>query len=322
MKSSESSKSVQLRQALEAMESRFGAADAQRANGVDVQRQLQQNAAFKAQMLQRRAAEREAETAGVLEAAATGVQGSGGALPHLDAIQKSFGRHDVSAVQAFVGGQAKAASEAIGAEAYATGNRIAFRESPTLHTAAHEAAHVVQQRVGVSLSGGVGQVGDRYEQHADAVADRVVQGKSAEDLLDAFAGGGTRAGVQRMGRPETSAELEFVMPPFLGKASQKTFNTVKRQLTSGKRLGPAIIAGAVILAAMSSPDDFIATQAPGVIAGGGAPYSSEAEALTQLAPIVRSRICDTINLFLVEHDNALSAEEQQYWQAVRARFSP
>ena len=122
-------------------------------------------------------------------AAAVGVQGGGGALPHQDAIQKSFGRHDVGAVQAHVGGAAAQASNAIGAEAYATGNHVAFRDQPSLHTAAHEAAHIVQQRAGVQLSGGVGQVGDRYEQHADAVADAVVSGRSAESLLNGATGG-------------------------------------------------------------------------------------------------------------------------------------
>jgi hypothetical protein len=44
-----------------------------------------------------------------------------------------------------------------------------------LHTVAHEEAHVVQQRSGVQLKGGVGEVGDAYEQQADEVADRVVR---------------------------------------------------------------------------------------------------------------------------------------------------
>jgi len=133
----------------------------------------------------------------VHDAAARGVAGSGGALPHLGAIQRSFGSHDVSNVQAHVGGAAREASQAIGAEAYATGNDVAFSGAPTLHTAAHEAAHVVQQQAGVSLAGGVGAHGDRYEQHADAVADAVVQGKSAEGLLDRMAGGGAASSVQR-----------------------------------------------------------------------------------------------------------------------------
>lgn len=87
----------------------------------------------------------------------------------------------------------------MGAQAFATGNHVAFAGAPDLHTAAHEAAHVVQQRVGVSLKGGVGAEGDVYEQHADAVADRVVAGGSAEVLLDRFApsGAGGSEGVQR-----------------------------------------------------------------------------------------------------------------------------
>lgn len=125
----------------------------------------------------------------VQASAAKGVAGVGQALPHLGAIQASFGKHDVSGVQAHVGGAAADAANELGAQAYATGNQVAFSESPDLHTAAHEAAHVVQQRGGVQLKGGIGQSGDRYEQHADAVADLVVQGKSAEGLLDQHAGG-------------------------------------------------------------------------------------------------------------------------------------
>jgi hypothetical protein len=60
----------------------------------------------------------------------------------------------------------------MGAEAFTSGNHVAFAGTPSLHTAAHEAAHVVQQRAGIHLKGGVGQVGDEYEKHADAVADR------------------------------------------------------------------------------------------------------------------------------------------------------
>lgn len=130
--------------------------------------------------------------------AQAGVKGGGQALPHLDQIQGAFGRHDVSGARAHVGGEAKQASEGIGARAYATGNDVAFAETPDLHTAAHEAAHVVQQREGVQLKGGVGEVGDSYERQADAVADRVVQGKSAEDLLGAGGQKGQSATVQKV----------------------------------------------------------------------------------------------------------------------------
>lgn len=115
--------------------------------------------------------------------ASNGVQGSGNKLPFYDQIQASFGRHDISHIQAHTGAHAEGATRAMGAQAYATGNQIAFGGTPDLHTAAHEAAHVIQQQQGVQLKGGVGASGDHYEQNADTVADRVVQGKSAEDLL-------------------------------------------------------------------------------------------------------------------------------------------
>jgi hypothetical protein len=124
--------------------------------------------------------------------AAHGVSGDGGELPHKDAIAASFGddhADTVNGISAHVGGAAGEATGALGAQAYASGNSVAFGQSPDMHTAAHEAAHVVQQKGGVQLKGGVGKAGDSYEQHADAVADRVVQGKSAADLLAPYSSG-------------------------------------------------------------------------------------------------------------------------------------
>ncbi|HEX7840810.1 MAG TPA: DUF4157 domain-containing protein, partial [Kofleriaceae bacterium] len=109
-------------------------------------------------------------------------------MPHLGSIQRLFGRHDVSGIAAHTDDNAVAGAHAMGASAFATGNHVAFAGAPSLHTAAHEAAHVVQQRGGVQLKGGVGEAGDPYERHADAVADLVVQGRSAEALLDQHAG--------------------------------------------------------------------------------------------------------------------------------------
>ena len=132
-------------------------------------------------------------------AAERGTSGPGGALPHQDRIQRAFGRHDVGGVRAHVGGAAAEGAEAMGASAFATGNDVAFADAPDLHTAAHEAAHVVQQRGGVQLKGGVGATGDAYEQHADAVADAVVAGESAQGLLDQMApSGGGGGAVQRI----------------------------------------------------------------------------------------------------------------------------
>jgi hypothetical protein len=112
-----------------------------------------------------------------------GFHGSPGSLPFGQRIQASFGHHDVSGVKAFGDVSAKKANLILGSMAYASREKVAFRGYPDLHTAAHEAAHIIQQRQGVQLKGGVGRKGDSYEQHADAVADRVVQGKSVESLL-------------------------------------------------------------------------------------------------------------------------------------------
>lgn len=148
--------------------------------------------------VQRKGAE-DVSTDAVHEAAAQGVAAPAGPLPHLEQIQRSFGAHDVSHIQAHVGGNS---ARAMGAEAYATGNHVVFDQQPDLHTAAHEAAHVVQQARGVNLYGGVGKAGDHYESQADAVADRVVAGESAEDLLGTPSSAGASDGaVQKKPAP-------------------------------------------------------------------------------------------------------------------------
>lgn len=114
--------------------------------------------------------------------AARGIGGAAQPYPHRAAIEASMGRS--LPAKAFVGTEASAASAALGAEAYTVGDSVAFgTSSPSLRLAAHEAAHVVQQTDGVHLSGGDGSESDPLEQHADAVADRVVAGESAVDLL-------------------------------------------------------------------------------------------------------------------------------------------
>lgn len=167
---------------------------------------VQRKKTFTSNLVQRRYAGKNAETAAdPIATAQDGVAGAASPLPHLDTIQKSFGRHDVSGVKTANDDRAYEASALLGAQAYATGDRVAFAGTPTLHTAAHEAAHVVQQRAGVSLKGGVGESGDAYEQHADRVADLVVGGGSAEAALDEMAGSGGAGGgsgaVQRFDSP-------------------------------------------------------------------------------------------------------------------------
>jgi len=153
--------------------------------------------------------------ADTLSIAADGVTGSSSSLPHAEAIQRSFGHHDVSGVEAHVGGTAAKAADAIGASAYATGHHVAFKQAPDLHTAAHEAAHVVQQRGGVQLKGGVGESGDAYEQHADAVADKVVRGESAQALLDnaVTARGASAPSMQRQAVGGSSAAPAGIAAP-------------------------------------------------------------------------------------------------------------
>jgi hypothetical protein len=144
-----------------------------------------------------------------------GLSGGGGSLPFADQIQRSFGAHDVGDIRAHTGGAAAEANAALGSQAYAKGTDVAFAGTPDLHTAAHEAAHVVQQRAGVSLKGGVGEAGDAYEQHADAVADKVVAGESAEGLLDQMAGtpaGGAEGAVQSRSMQMKPA-LQFLGTP-------------------------------------------------------------------------------------------------------------
>jgi len=128
----------------------------------------------------------------VHSAAEKGISGSSGALPHAAKIQQIFGGYDLSNIQAHTDGAAQQSAAAMGADAYATGNHVVFNKGGAdLHTAAHEAAHVVQQSGGVVLSGGVGKSGDVYEKHADKVADAVVAGESAEGLFGEMAGGGS-----------------------------------------------------------------------------------------------------------------------------------
>lgn len=155
-----------------------------------------------------------AEESPLSAVARLGTHGSGSSLPHLDWIQKCFGRHDVTGVRAFQGGATAQAASALGAEAFAFGDAIGFASSPDLHTAAHEAAHVVQQRRDVQLKGGIdGGAGDPLERHADRVADAVVAGHSAEAILDEPASGGASQAIQRKPTKKPLALVQSPSPP-------------------------------------------------------------------------------------------------------------
>jgi hypothetical protein len=108
------------------------------------------------------------------------------AFPHRDAIERSFGPlHTLSDLRVHVGDAAGRQAGSLGAAGLTVGDRVVFHQSPSLRLAAHEAAHVVQQRAGWRPPGGWGQVGDPFEQHANRVADQVVAGQPAGALLPA-----------------------------------------------------------------------------------------------------------------------------------------
>lgn len=141
-----------------------------------------------ASQLQRLAdANPQARTSAAHEAVAHATRARGGPLPHLETIQASFGRHDVSGIESHTDSHAREGTALMGAQAFASGEHVGFGRAPDLFMAAHEAAHVIQQRAGVQLFGGVGEPGDAHERHADEVAGLVVRGESAEAALDRYA---------------------------------------------------------------------------------------------------------------------------------------
>lgn len=223
-----------------------GMAQAEQCRQVAVQylRQSQSDAAqYLVQMYNRgQANSPRADLALLKQAAARGAQGATRGIPFQEQIQKSFGKHDITSVQSLVGGNAEIANKQMGSEAYAMGNTLSFKRSPDLHTAAHEAAHVIQQRGGVQLKSGVGQVGDAYEVHADQVADLVVQGSSAESLLDKFAARPatqTGAVVQHKSKPKTtrrSDEKKDTVKPF-ERARSEFFKAYRdKELKKGQKI--------------------------------------------------------------------------------------
>ena len=154
-------------------------------------------------------------------------------LPHRAQIQRAFGRHDVSDVRAYRDERAQDGAHAMGAAAFATGDRVAFAGTPDLHTAAHEAAHVVQQRAGVHLNGGVGRAGDDHERHADAVADAVTRGASAEPLLDGYCGAGSATpggAVQRVLRILNPSRTLYELVPDTKEALRQNYHATEAAL--------------------------------------------------------------------------------------------
>lgn len=112
-----------------------------------------------------------------------GVENATGGLPFGDTLQRAFGPHDLTDIRSQVGGPAATAARALRARAFATGGAVAFGETPTLRTAAHEAAHVIQQRAGATRTLPSESSQAALETEADAVAEAVTSGRSAAPLM-------------------------------------------------------------------------------------------------------------------------------------------
>jgi hypothetical protein len=105
-------------------------------------------------------------------------------------MESRFG-YDFSKVRVHTDVRAQNIASGLGARAFTVNRDIVFGVSeyaPHTHAGrrllAHELTHVVQQQAGVYLRDGVGQPGDAYERHADAVAELVADRKHAGPLLD------------------------------------------------------------------------------------------------------------------------------------------
>jgi hypothetical protein len=121
--------------------------------------------------------------------ASAGATGATPGLPHGESITAAFGRFAPTDVRTRVGGDAALAAKSLGARAFAQGDTLGFATTPDLHTAAHEAAHVVQQAAGADVD----RHREALEAHADAVAAQVVASGSAESLLARIPGVGPQA---------------------------------------------------------------------------------------------------------------------------------
>jgi hypothetical protein len=123
-----------------------------------------------------------------------GFAGQATEVPYRAEMEAGFGV-DFGGVQAFTGGDAAQASQALGAEAYTVGQNVAFADaSPGKDVVAHELAHTIQQGGGAS-SGAVQTFGGEggYEAEADDAAATVLAGGKAEVNLR------TGSSVQRWG---------------------------------------------------------------------------------------------------------------------------
>jgi outer membrane protein OmpA-like peptidoglycan-associated protein len=114
--------------------------------------------------------------------AQSGLSGAARELPRRAQMEQAFGV-DLGSVRAHLGGQASAACEELGAEAFTLGRSIAFKSpQPSAHVVAHEVTHVLQGQTSGAGSGSEGAVSaadSPAEREASMVAGRVDGGGAA-----------------------------------------------------------------------------------------------------------------------------------------------
>jgi hypothetical protein len=186
----------------------------------------------------------------VVDTASAGVAHASEPLPFLERIQRSFGRHQIGHSRAAIDGASDVATQHLGAHAFTIGSRIGFRSTPDLRLAAHEAAHVVQQESGVALDSELGARGDRFELNADAAAEAVVRGQSAEPILDRIVNGDGKSScgcgacsicgarspdasvqLQEADEEEEEEEVGSALRPF----SSYTYGITEQQMCGGQK---------------------------------------------------------------------------------------
>ena len=156
-------------------------------------------------------------------------------FPFQEQIQQAFGEeHDISGLKAYTGSAARAANTNLGSRAFHKSGHVAFAGQPTLKEAAHEAAHYVQNVSSEQIEGGIGEANDRYEQHADAVADQIVLGRSAASLLEHTPGdsAGNTAVTDSVEAPVQMAGGNVLMR--LAKLGLRSITPMGRRAASGK----------------------------------------------------------------------------------------
>jgi hypothetical protein len=152
-------------------------------------------------------------------------------FPHREVIERSFER--AIPARAHIGPHAAEASGAQGADAFAEGGEVAFASpAPDLHTAAHEAAHVLQETVGPA--GGPADL----EAHAEQAASLVAVGRSAAHLF-----GGPAAARELRRRPTGAASPapEEPEPPEAPAVEYKLFE--KAPLAPGMTVSAMVVFG-------------------------------------------------------------------------------